>query len=212
MKTIIFDFDGTITNIHSNWPQTVDLINGLLQQYRLRTFSSDEILALQNMSSLDIYKQLKIPFYKAPFVVPRLLKNFQKVYPQPEPFPGMLELIKTLSNAFEVGIITSNSQENVASFLAKYKLENLFSFVITGVRLFGKPRQLKKIIKERSLSKDACIYIGDETRDIDAAQKVGILSGAVTWGINSRQVLEAHTPSLLIDEPKQLEDFLRSYM
>ena len=36
------------------------------------------------------------------------------------------------------------------------------------------------------------VYVGDETRDIVAARKLGIRVAAVTWGYNSSEALEAH--------------------
>ncbi|MEY4243328.1 MAG: hypothetical protein RLZZ245_913, partial [Verrucomicrobiota bacterium] len=50
------------------------------------------------------------------------------------------------------------------------------------------------------------LYIGDELRDVKAAQKAGIPIAAVTWGFNSRESLAASEPDYLFDQPT---DFLR---
>jgi len=47
-------------------------------------------------------------------------------------------------------------------------------------------------------------YIGDETRDIDAAQQCNIPSIAVAWGFNSEQTLMRSKPSYLAKTPHDL--------
>ncbi|HLB58081.1 MAG TPA: HAD hydrolase-like protein, partial [Gammaproteobacteria bacterium] len=53
-------------------------------------------------------------------------------------------------------------------------------------------------------------YIGDETRDIQAAKKNHIYSIAVTWGFNNKKVLAAEKPDFLIDNPKELLAVLKT--
>jgi phosphoglycolate phosphatase len=62
--------------------------------------------------------------------------------------------------------------------------------------------------KENHLNCSHVIYIGDETRDIIAAQKAGIRSVAVTWGYNSHKALKAHHPDHLIHSPQALLQLL----
>jgi phosphoglycolate phosphatase-like HAD superfamily hydrolase len=50
--------------------------------------------------------------------------------------------------------------------------------------------------------------VGDETRDIEAAKKSHIKVIAVSWGFNSRQVLEKYSPDFLIDYPGELIDVI----
>ncbi|PSB03825.1 HAD family hydrolase, partial [Merismopedia glauca] len=48
------------------------------------------------------------------------------------------------------------------------------------------------------------IYVGDETRDIEAARKSKIKAIAVCWGFNFREILAKYKPDFLIDRPSQL--------
>lgn len=52
------------------------------------------------------------------------------------------------------------------------------------------------------------MYVGDEVRDIEACQKVGIKIAAVTWGLNTKEALERYHPDSLIDKPQQLLDLV----
>ena len=54
------------------------------------------------------------------------------------------------------------------------------------------------------IDKSKAYYIGDETRDIEAAKKNHIKSIAVTWGYNSETALEKYDPSYIAKTPKDL--------
>ena len=47
-------------------------------------------------------------------------------------------------------------------------------------------------------------YVGDETRDVNAARRVEIQTVAVTWGMNTRRAFEPFEPDYLFDEPGEL--------
>ena len=49
------------------------------------------------------------------------------------------------------------------------------------------------------------LYVGDETRDIEAAREVRVASGAVTWGYANAGILATFTPTLTFDA---MEDIL----
>jgi len=52
--------------------------------------------------------------------------------------------------------------------------------------------------------------VGDETRDIEAAKAAGFQSVAVTWGYNSKKVLENARPDFIVEDFSALESLLRT--
>ncbi len=74
--------------------------------------------------------------------------------------------------------------------------------------MLGKAREIRVAMKNLKLAPAEVLFIGDETRDIEATQKVGIPIAAVTWGYNSRKSIEALKPSRIFDRPEDLLDFL----
>ena len=62
----------------------------------------------------------------------------------------------------------------------------------------------KKLLKKYKTDKSQTFYIGDETRDIDAAKKNGIYAVAVTWGFNSEKILLQHQPDFIARRPEDL--------
>jgi CRISPR-associated protein Cas8b1/Cst1 subtype I-B len=67
---------------------------------------------------------------------------------------------------------------------------------------------IKKVIKKDNTKYEKIFYVGDETRDIEAAKKAGIQSIAVSWGYLSREILEKYKPDYIIDNPKELLDII----
>lgn len=55
------------------------------------------------------------------------------------------------------------------------------------------------------------IYIGDETRDIEAAKKYNIASIAVSWGFNESSLLEKSRPDLLTNNPAQILPYIEKF-
>jgi phosphoglycolate phosphatase len=122
-------------------------------------------------------------------------------------FKGLEPILKSLANDYQLGILSSNSQENIGKFLKSKKLE-IFDFVYTGSNLFAKDKIFKKIIRQEQLNKNQILYFGDEIRDIEACQKLGIKIAAVTWGFDDLEILKKAKPDYLISKPKEIKKIL----
>src|SRR5262249_36288276 len=100
--------------------------------------------------------------------------------------------------------LTSNSSENVDQWLRCNNLQNLFHFIHIESSYFGKKRILRRIIKNYHMYCSRTFYVGDETRDIEAAIASNINSIAVTWGFNSEAVLLKHQPHFIARTPEDI--------
>jgi len=205
VKLIIFDFDGTIADTLSFG---IKIANTLSTRYNYGLITNENIDLLRGKSAQDVIKASGIPFYKLPFVAVSFQKEFSKVISALEPFKGINETLTNLKKHFELGILTSNSIFNVNYFLEKNKLQDIFSFVISNKGLFGKSKLMKKIIKNKNLKNDEVIYIGDETRDIEAAHLSKIKVIAVSWGFNTKELLEKFSADYIVKSPFELENLL----
>lgn len=198
---LIFDFDGTIADSPI---EMIQIFNRIAKDYGLKPIKKEDHEKLRNLSSLETLKFLGISLYKLPFISRRIRDEFKKDISDLKPIPGIIEMLKKLHERGELlGIMTSNSEENVKEFLKNHEME-FFEFVVGSSSMFGKHKVLGKIIRERKLNQDEVIYVGDEARDIDAARKAKVKIISVTWGVNSKEFLSRQNPDYLIDEPKAL--------
>ena len=61
--------------------------------------------------------------------------------------------------------------------------------------MLGKRARYRKVLKQSGISSHNAISIGDEVRDIEAANHEHIPFGAVAWGFNHIDSLVAHAPA-----------------
>ena len=202
LKVIIFDFDGTIADTYN---AIVEITNGLSLEFGYQPVEASELVQLKNMSSQEIIKQSKLSIFKIPFLLKRVKEDLTEKIGQLKPIFGIeSSLLELMQQGYRLGIITSNSQENVVTFLNNNGLSSLFDFIYSGTTLFGKHRVIQKALKQHQITADSVLYVGDETRDIIAAQKSKIKMVAVSWGFNSALVLSQYHPDFLIEQPLEL--------
>jgi len=202
---LIFDFDGTIADTLSI---AIHIVNDLAEEFNLPEVSKEQFVELKNKRIKELLKISGISWIQLPRFIKRARARFKKHQHLVQPIQGMPEAIKTLHLAgYKMGILTSNTQEGVEAFLLKNEL-NYFEFIESSDSLFGKARYLNTILKKARLNAKDAVMIGDEIRDVEAAQKVGIDSVAVCWGFNSEQLLETQKPNHLFDKPEQLLELL----
>ncbi|MEM8546210.1 MAG: HAD-IA family hydrolase [Cyanobacteria bacterium P01_H01_bin.119] len=202
MTCFIFDFDGTIAKTLG---AVVRIVNQLAPEFGYSPVNAETLSALQNLNTRQIIQQSELPRYKVPFLIRRLQRELHQEMERLELIEGMENTLRSLHHEnYRLGIVTSNSARNVNRFLQQHQIDSLFDFVHTSTRLFGKSRVLRRVIQQYGLDPAAVIYVGDETRDIEAAQATGVRVAAVNWGFNSTDSLVAHQPDFLLTHPNQL--------
>lgn len=206
-KTIIFDFDGTIAN---TLDAVVDIYNRIAPKYRCKIVQHEDRKKLQAQRPQEFLKNYGVTNFKLPFLLLLVRKELRGEINNIEPIKDIIQALCDIKAAgFSLGIMTSNSKENVAVFLAANGLKGVFDFVYSGKNIFGKDKVIGQLLKNHQIKKDLAIYVGDETRDIEAAKKVGIPVVAVSWGFNTKEILAAQEPYEVIDNPKSLLECLR---
>lgn len=199
---LIFDFDGTLVD---SFHAVMEKFNLLAEEYRFRKIENDERDSLKNLTSHELIKYLKIPTYKIPRILRTARKQMQNDMQTLLPCLNLPEVLQELhSRKITLGILTTNSSENVMAWLKKNNMEYLFNFIHAESSYFGKMKLLKKIINLYQIDKSKAFYIGDETRDITAAKECDIYSVAVTWGFNSEKILLQYEPHYIARKPEDI--------
>lgn len=202
VKSIIFDFDGTIAD---SFDLVLTISNRLAAEFGYPRVQPEEVKRLKNLSSREIVRQSGVSMFQLPFLLQRLRRELQQEIGTLKLIPGMREVLLALKQrGHPLGIVTSNSQENVMTFLKAQDLHDVFDFVSSGLTLFGKGRVIRQAIRRNHLDEGNAIYVGDETRDIEAAKRIRIRVISVTWGYSSREVLASQQPDFLAEHPEEL--------
>ncbi|MBU0578919.1 HAD-IA family hydrolase [Patescibacteria group bacterium] len=205
---VVFDFDGTIAD---SAQATIGIFDQLSKEFNLGKSGRYLFDIYREKGARELVKELKIPLRKLPTLLKRYREESARIIKDLKPIrqvDGMLEKLK--NEGFALGILTSNSGENVGKFIEKNKLF-FFDFIYSEGSFFGKDKVIKKMLKNQHLDSKQTIYVGDEARDIDAARKAGIKVIAATWGFNSDEILKKSNPDYLVNNPKELVEIVKKF-
>lgn len=201
MKTLIFDFDGTLAD---SFDLVVDIAHEVLKIPRV---SDERMQEFRHMSVLKIAKELHISVAQGPRLLIKGRQMMHQRMSEVKTFPGLAEALAELHNAgYRLIVMSSNSEQNVRVFLRKNKLEKYFDEVYGGVGLLNKAAALRKIIKRNKYNFGDCYYVGDEARDVIASKKVGVKCVSVLWGYQSAKALEQQKPYAIATKPSDLPE------
>lgn len=204
MKTIIFDFDGTIAD---SLELTTSIYRDLTGDRRKMT--EEEIEHLRKMPLHKVAAEIGVPFWKIPFLLRKGRKVMKSRLKEVRPFEELPEVCARLySEGYCLKIVSSNSKENVVSFLKRYKMDSYFTEIHGSVGLFSKSRKLKSVMRKEKLHPYCVWYVGDEARDIVASKKAGVQIVSVAWGYNHESLLRDLQPYAIVRTPHELYDVL----
>ncbi len=204
-STIIFDFDGTIAD---TMDAAFKVYNRIAPFYLCKPGTMEQREHFRNQNPLEWLPLFGVTKFKLPFLVLHIRRALTREIETIELHHGMGDLLHQLkADGHILGILTSNSSKNISRFLKAHSLTGLFDFIYSGKSIFGKHRQLGKIVKRRG-SSSKLLYVGDETRDIEAAKKTGISSIAVGWGFMNRGILETLKPEHFAAKPSDILTFV----
>ncbi len=200
MKALIFDFDGTLAD---TFALAADIFYELTG--RSQPMSAEEVNSLRGQPAREVIQRLGIPWRRVPTLLAKGRQHMHSRLSEAQPFPGLVTVLSQLNErGHRLFVLSSNEPKNIDIFLTEHKLRPFFDKIYGNIGLFGKAKALRKVLREQNLQPAECIYIGDEVRDIHAAQKLDMSTIAVTWGYNNEQVLEAAKPTYLVRKPAEL--------
>ena len=204
MAAIIFDFDGTIAD-------SFDFVATFLAEgANLPPLTGKQKQELHSLSMAAMARRLGYGWWRLPFLLFKGRRQMKGSIKQLQPFDGMPAVIRQLhADGYKLFIVTSNSVRNIHDFLHHHQLEAYFSEVTGSIGWFGKAGALRRLLKKHRLEVASAIYIGDELRDVEAAQSIQLPVIAVTWGFARPGDLTVLRPTGLAGSPPKLLSMLR---
>lgn len=209
IKAIIFDLDGTIAD---SFQIGLEVANELAIKYKYNRIEDSPVI--RDMSFKEfLLSHLKLSKIKLLLWAREIRRRLSTRHPDIKIFPEIKETLEELHKNYKLGILTSNDTKIVLNVLQNNGIYDLFSFMYTNCSAFGKWRHFKKLLKKEKYSKEEIIYVGDEIRDIESCEKIGIPIIAVTWGGNSAKILRetgadyyAYRPWDIVNIMKTIEE------
>jgi phosphoglycolate phosphatase len=191
-KLAIFDFDGTLAD---SFPWILSVIDSIADQYRVKRLEVSQLDTLRGYDPKTLMKLHGVPVWKLPFIARHVQKRMAKEIHNIPLFDGIDRMFDTLADqGTQMALVSSNSKVNICRVLGPKNSERI-SYWECGVGMFGKSGKLRKVLRQSGVDAAEAICIGDEIRDIEAAQKVDIPFGAVSWGYARVEALIARDPA-----------------
>ena len=190
-RLAIFDFDGTLAD---SFPFFIRVFNQLVEQHSFKGIEPDVVPTLRHHNARQMMERVGLPAWKLPLVAKSFITLMRQHADCIRLFEQVEDTLLYLANqGVTLAIVTSNAYDNVSRILGPANTK-LFRHFECGMSIFGKPPRIRKVLKKTGVSCHEAIYIGDQVSDLEAARKVNIAFGAVSWGYGTIESLREHSP------------------
>ncbi|MBN8822031.1 MULTISPECIES: HAD hydrolase-like protein [unclassified Spirosoma] len=188
-KLVIFDFDGTLAD---SFPFFLRTFNRLVSHYQFKRIEPEDVDRLRGLDVRQMINYVGIPAWRLPFVARKFIRLMGDSLDQIQLFDQIRPLLKQLSaQGVQLAIVSSNSEENIRRVLGP-EIASLIRYYRCGTAIFGKSRQFRKVATQSRISPRDILCVGDEVRDMEAAEAEKMAFGAVTWGYTRSDVFSAY--------------------
>jgi len=205
---ILFDLDGTVVD-------TVELIRES-HRHAVRTvlgveFSDERLVANVGKPLLEQMEAFSPEHAQELYRVYREW-NHAHTAELIAAYDGIAPLLERLSAAGrQLGLVTSKSRDAVDLAFASLPVAEYFDIIISAddsVRHKPDPEPLRVALAGLGRTANGGCYVGDSPFDIQAGQRAGVATIAVTWGFFGRDDLEAVRPDIVCETAAELGQVL----
>lgn len=224
IKAIVFDWDGTLyNNVPAMKAATQEVLGRFEADYPGDNAISEFMDLMTELSEnnlpttlLNHYKILhKIPLFRdIPYlqqlqVLFMIYSKYKEYSEFSQLYSGTEELLKSLSEKYDLAILTSSKREEIDQILDKYGLVNYFKSILTLDDIRNPkpdPEGIQKALKTLKYKPENVVYIGDSATDILTARAASVASIAVSNGLIPKTSLLMHRPNLICDHVTELTE------
>jgi HAD superfamily hydrolase (TIGR01549 family) len=198
MKTIIFDFDGTLGDTILI---LLKIYNDLADVHGLRHVEHKDWLRLRQGTFREGFKWSGMSPFQAPGMITQGLKMMEAHTSEVKLFPEMMKVVKHFkSKGYDLYVLSTNSDKVIKQVLDEHGYGDDLT-VLKSSKVFGKSRDIKRLVKEKGLVKQDVWMVGDEARDMVAAKKAGVNGLAVTWGLQPEKMIKKVKGIIIVHTP-----------
>lgn len=199
-----FDFDGTLVD---SMGAAIRVYNEIAAQNHYTPLTADNLEAVRRMSILERCQHFGVPAYRFPGLVVQIARRLRREMNSINFHEGIPELLSDLrTRGLQIVILSTNQEENIRSFLKHHSAEAWVEEIYSGGGAFGKARLLRRLMRRHDLHPEQIIYVGDEHRDVEACQEVGVKVIAVRWGADAEVRLRQAGPDYLATRPGEIAE------
>lgn len=200
-KYILFDFDGTLADAAKVY---VDAWNAFAETYGYLPLTLEEWQGLKHLNHFEKAEKYRFPVEQLSSILPDIHQYFNEHLHEVKLFDGVKEMLETLFlKGYTIVIVSSNQKENIERILERENID-VVSEVVSVHNLFGKDAAIMQLMEDHHLTPQEMLYVGDELRDIEACNKIGVPFMWVSWGMDGFELIEKEKPAYVAHTPEDI--------
>lgn len=217
IKAVLFDLDGTLIDTAEDFLVSMNATRteNNLSQLTLDTVQDAVSNGAQGMLEIVFpdYSKAAIDLQKIAF----LEKCAKNTGTFAKPFSGITQLIKHLDDQLiPWGIVTNRNETLTRPLLEKLQLKPSLDCVICPEQVTQpkpSPEGLLLAAEKFNVNPEACIYVGDHLRDIQAANQANMFSIAAAYGyIGKNTDINQWQADITVDSINTLQKFILNHI
>ena len=215
IRCCIFDLDGTLLNTLEALTYTVNRVMehfgyGAVDEAHIKQFVGDgykvllqRVLKYSGDEELEHYEESQSVY----------MEEFAKycMY-HVRPYDGIPELLKGLKErGIKVAVLSNKPNQQTVSNIETVFGKGYFDYVAgerPGIPRKPDPAGVRAILEQFGEKPENCLYLGDTNTDMKTGLGAGLITVGVTWGFRGREELESCRPQYVIDEPREVLEYI----
>lgn len=212
VKLIIYDLDGTLLNAFED---IADALNHGLAEFGYRTLPLESVVKLVG-DGIEKLVERGLPEgegHRWPEVLP-VVGQYYLDHPSRRAhlYPGVLEVLAKLrAKGIRQVILTNKPHEIAVDACAAIGLGGAVDEVQgakADVPLKPNPAAALALAGRFGVQVEECVVVGDGGPDVKIARAAGMRVIGCSWGMHSREEIEAMRPDTIIDGMHELEEVI----
>lgn len=209
VKTVIFDFNGTILD---DLDLCFNILNKMLNMYNHPSITKERYLDIFTFPVIEYYKKAGFDFSKESFdeLAPIFMDLYQPNSLKCSLHEGIIDLIKKYRNEGKKIVLLSASKRNLMiEQLESFGIINLFDEILgTGtINAVGKIELAREYLNSNHIDKNTTIMIGDTLHDDEIAEVLGVQSFLIAKGHQSKERLMT-SKACVLDDIREIVNYI----
>lgn len=209
-KCVVFDLDGTLVN---SLFDLADSVNKALAKQGLPVHPYDSYKNFVGNGRAKLIERAMGDFAADEQLLKAVTRDYDEDYlvhclDKTRPYDGVVEMLSELQkNNVRINVLSNKPDEFVNKMLAKLFPGITFNLAWGKKSDFAPkpdPASLFALLKELSVDKSDCIYVGDSNVDVITAKNAGVDFCGVLWGFRTKEELVTEGAEITVSTADEL--------
>jgi len=219
LKSILFDFDGTLMD---TWPGIETTLRASFQALDIPVREEAITRALVGIPLMKVFEELlgDDPVGDIPASADLAAQKYRELFPVvgmpgARPYNGVVRMLEELTmKERKLFLVTARNEAITKQMMEDHGLTGFFRWMRgeqEGEHPDGKAHMVAEVLQRFGLDPGDCVMVGDRRYDIEAALANGMRSVGVTYGYGTEGELVDAGASLLVGSIEELKNELSGW-